>query len=202
MTQPIHAFNLWTSEEETLLLRRSTMGISMEAIAVIHGRTRNAIRRRLEQIAWKHLQKGGSKEHVARLTGLPIKHIEKLQNEKGKTSVTSKYRMRNSQTLSRAELQAIPAQRRLATIQEYVSRHIYQSVYGAAAAGKTSYLYVLPKTTPHSITQQGQYIVTPSDMVEGLIATFPDCKVSFSEEWVDVRPNVRELQSGILIDWS
>ena len=105
------------------------------------------------------------------------------------------------QTLSRAELQAIPAQRRLEAIQRYVDQ-IYQPVYGAAASGKTSYLYVPPKTSGMARSHPPTYEVTPSDIIEGLTAKFPDCKIAYSEEWVDVRPGVREQRSGILIDWS
>ena len=196
-------YTSWTFEEETLLLARSTSGIPIAIIAVIHCRTTNAIRCRLERIASKHLEKGRSNEQVARLTGLSIKDLQKLQNGKGKTSITFKHTMRALQTLSRAELQAIPAQRRLEAIQRYIDQFIYQHVYAASAAGKTSYLYVLPKTSQNmGSSYPPTYEVTPSDIIEGLNAKFPDCTVSFSDEWVDVRPGVREQRSGILIDWS
>jgi hypothetical protein len=108
--------------------------------------------------------------------------------------------------MSRSQLQAVPAQRRLAAIEDYISRHIYQAVYGTAASGKSSYLYPLPKTTEKqrqiNTPSPLEYVVTPNDMMEGLQTTFPDCKIAYSEEWVDVRPGVRELRTGILIDWS
>jgi hypothetical protein len=44
--------------------------------------------------------------------------------------------------------------------------------------------------------------VTPADILEGLKAKFPGCDVELHEEWVDVRPGVREHRSGIRIDWS
>jgi hypothetical protein len=108
------------------------------------------------------------------------------------------------QTVSRADLQAVPAKRRLEAIQGYVENYqIYQSVYNAAATGKTSYLHVIPTDrSTMGRTYPPAYEVTPDDIVEGFRVKFPDCKVDFSEEWVDVRRGVREQRNGIKIDWS
>jgi hypothetical protein len=54
----------------------------------------------------------------------------------------------------------------------------------------------MPKSYPPA------YVVTPDDLIEGLRVKFPGCDISHSEEWIDVRPGVREHRKGILIDWS
>jgi hypothetical protein len=46
------------------------------------------------------------------------------------------------------------------------------------------------------------YIPTDEDLVEGFKATFPDCRVEYTEMWEDVRAGVREQKKGILVDWS
>lgn len=114
---------------------------------------------------------------------------------------TTSFKMQFNQIISRAELQAVPAKRRLEAIRNFIENHqIYSAVYNAAAAGNTSYLYGIP--VYRSNGGPLAYEVTPDDLVEGLRVKFPDCKVEFSEEWVDVRPGVREHRKGIKIDWS
>ena len=108
--------------------------------------------------------------------------------------------MNFSTVLSRADLQAIPAKRRLDAIRRYIDHHLGQNVQNAAALGKTSYLFVIPR--PETMRHAHEYVVTNDDIIEGLKAKFPECDIEFSEEWVDVRPGVREHRSGIRIDWS
>ena len=105
-------------------------------------------------------------------------------------------------TFSRSQLQAIPAKRRLDAIRAYVDTHLGTVVHTAAAAGKTSYLFVVPKVRARVTTTPPPYQLTADDLLEGIQAKFPDCDVDFDEEWVDVRPGVREHHSGIKIDWS
>ena len=100
-------------------------------------------------------------------------------------------------THSRASLQAAPAERRLAAIRHFIDDNHNKTgiaVQNAAALGKTSYLFAL-SIPPH-------FTLTSADILEGLKAKFPGCDVELHEEWVDVRPGVREHRSGILIDWS
>ena len=111
--------------------------------------------------------------------------------------------MQFTTTFSRSELQAIPTKRRLEAIVRYIDQSISQQVQAAAAAGKTSYLYVPPtKPCGKACGYPQPYEVTISDIIEGASAKFPGCKVGFSDEWVDVRPGVREHREGVLIDWS
>lgn len=191
MAQRIGAF--WTREEETRLLASSTSGVSLKTIAQQHQRTLNGIKSRLERIAYNYMAEGKSVAEAARLTGLPIHMIQRAGAPASESNLWT-----FKQTVSRSELQAIPIKRRLEAIQKYVDNFIYNSVYEASALGKTSYLHPMPKPQ----TQPHVYQLTSNDLVEGCTAKFPGCKVSFSEEWVDVRPGVREHRSGILIDWS
>jgi|688.fasta_scaffold1201772_2 hypothetical protein len=104
-------------------------------------------------------------------------------------------------TLSRAQLQDLPAKRRRQAIVTYCDA-LYQPVYQAATLGKTSYLHVLTPAMAVAGTKPTHYIPTPEDILEGLTLKFPDCKISLFDDWVDVRPGVREQRSGILVDWS
>ena len=107
-------------------------------------------------------------------------------------------------THSRASLQAAPAERRLDAIRVFIEgANTGHLVKNAASLGKTSYLVALPKPSASGVhTHPPPYIVTPADILEGLKAKFPGCDVELHEEWVDVRPGVREHRSGIRIDWS
>ena len=43
----------------------------------------------------------------------------------------------------------------------------------------------------------------PSDEVlAGLREKFPDCLVSFQEDWIETPHGMKQLKKGILIDWS
>jgi hypothetical protein len=108
--------------------------------------------------------------------------------------------MQFSATFSRADLQAIPAKRRLDAIRRYIDHHLGQNVQSAAALGQTSYLFVIPP--PERMRHAHEYLVTPDDMIDGLKAKFPGCDLEFSEEWVETRPGVRVHRSGIRIEWS
>jgi len=110
--------------------------------------------------------------------------------------------MEFTQTFSRAKLQAIPEERRLKAIVTYIDHNVHGLVLNAAACGKTSYLYVMPKPNSMGRPLPPAYEVTLADVIEGASAKFPGCKVGFSDEWVDVRPGVREHREGVLIDWS
>jgi hypothetical protein len=115
---------------------------------------------------------------------------------------TTSFKMQFKQTMSRDELLAIPAKRRLEAIQSYVDNVVWGHVQNAAAAGKTSYLHVVPVNSNVCKTYPPPYIVTPDDIVEGLRVKFPGCDVVHSEEWVDIGPDAQVRRKGIKIDWS
>jgi hypothetical protein len=39
------------------------------------------------------------------------------------------------------------------------------------------------------------------EIVEGFRRKFPDCDVNVSQDWVDIRPGARELQTRITVSW-
>jgi hypothetical protein len=107
-------------------------------------------------------------------------------------------------SISRAELQAIPAKRRLDAIRSYVDRNVSQQVQLAAVTGTSYFVFPLPSPTPgHPCCHPPPYHVTSADLLEGLKARYPDCDIMFYEKPVPTnRPGVTEQHTGILIDWS
>ena len=51
------------------------------------------------------------------------------------------------------------------------------------------------------MTHPPQYVPTNEDIAEGLLRKFPDCDVTISEVWVDIRPGARELQTRVTVSW-
>lgn len=195
----------WTPAEMRLVLSKSTAGIPIKTIAEEHGRTTGGIRSRLMLIAFAFVSEGKTISETARLTGLKasdiIAQVQKSEKtDSGSAAPVPSPKMQFPTTHSRAELQAIPAKRRLEAIQRYVDRNIVQNVQSAAALGQTSYLFAIPP--PERMRHAHEYVVTPDDIAEGLQAKFPGCDIEFTEEWVETRPGVRVHRSGIRIDWS
>jgi hypothetical protein len=131
---------------------------------------------------------------------------------------------------SRQYLQGLPEAHRRQTIQNDVFRlfqQMEQRVRAGALRGETRYLHdMLPWTQEREASQRQRekydkqeelrqkqgyppgpfrepVIEASSDeLLAGLREKFPDCTVSFQEDWVETRQGVRELKKGILIDWS
>lgn len=185
----------WTSEEEARLLIASTSGVAVSTIARIHRRTIGAIQSRLLRIAMVYLSEGMTVSDASRLTGLPSLYIQiSAKPDSGRVSPPTMF----TTTLSREELAGLPAKYRIDTIRNYIEHNLTSHVQSSATLGKTSYLFVFKPRPPHPT----QYTVTLADVIEGATAKFPGCKVGFSDEWVDVRPGVREHREGVLVDWS
>ena len=113
-------------------------------------------------------------------------------------------KMQFTNTLSRAQLQDLPDKRRRQAIVDYCDR-LYGPVHEAATSGKSSYLHVLQTTDARSSfvkSNPGIYFPTPEEIIEGLKLKFPGCGVTLFDDWVDVRPGVREQRKGIIIVWS
>ena len=115
-------------------------------------------------------------------------------------------------TMSREQLQQLPAKHRMEAIHSVVNQYS-QQVVNAATAGKAFHLVDLAtyfkqfrsgggefKVTCH--TYPPPYIPTADDLVEGFKEKFPGCRVEYTETWEDVRPGVKEQKSGLLVDWS
>jgi hypothetical protein len=110
--------------------------------------------------------------------------------------------MSSSTPISRAELQAIPAKRRMDAIRHYIGQNVIHAVNTAAIMG-TSYFVPLPRPGMSPGCYPPPYVVTSADLLEGLKAKYPDCCVMFYEKPVPTnRPGVTEQHTGILIDWS
>lgn len=110
-------------------------------------------------------------------------------------------------TYTRAQLQDLPEKRRRDAIRNAMPA-LRQQVIAAATEGTTFHIVDISQFTKfqnggfkvHSHPKP--YIPTVEDLVEGVKATFPDCRVEYTEMWEDVRPGVREQKKGILVDWS
>jgi hypothetical protein len=183
----------------------------IKTIARHHQRTRGAIKSRLLRIAYNYMAEGKSLQESARLTGQTIKAIQRvgapaseLQNVTGEVSKIFLQMMSfNFPPISRAELQAIPAKRRLDAIQHYINQHVVPPVNAAAATGTSCFISPLPPPTPTRQSQPHTYHVTAFDLLEGIKAKYPDCDTMFYEKPVPTnRPGVTEQHTGILIDWS
>lgn len=108
--------------------------------------------------------------------------------------------MEFSKTYSREHLQALYRKSCLETIKQQVETMSNVVLQTAVQGQKTSHMFVITKNTrPVCI---GYYIPTPDDLVDGLKQMFPDCDVTLKDEWIDVRPGVREQRTGIVVDWS
>lgn len=110
----------------------------------------------------------------------------------------------NFYTMSRSELQSLPEKRRKDAIARAVDS-VYQQVIAAATEGK---VFCIVNVTDVTRDQSGcrsypaRYIPNAADMVEGLQAKFPDCKVEYTEMWEDTQPGIRQQKKGVLVDWS
>jgi hypothetical protein len=206
-TRPENNGKRWTPMEMSQVLSKSATGVPIKAIAEQHGRTAGGIRSRLMLVAFTFISEGKTVSEAARLTGLQtqqiIAQIQKSEKtDSGSAAPVPPPKMQFSTTFSRADLQAIPAKRRLDAIRSYIDHHVDQNVRLAATLGKTNYLFVIPKPSHMGQSHPPAYVVTPDDIIDGLKVKFPGCDLEFSEEWVDVRPGVREHRAGIRIDWS
>jgi hypothetical protein len=138
----------------------------------------------------------------------------------------------NPQTLSRQYLQGLPEAQRRQMIENDVFRlfqQIAQPLQNAALKGEKKYLHDMSqwmaqqqgellrqhqqrvaqtanfsKAEAQLLQQKGPAPPEPpsNELLAGLKEKFPDCAISFQEDWVETRQGVKELKKGILIDWS
>ena len=45
------------------------------------------------------------------------------------------------------------------------------------------------------------YVPANEEIAEGFMRKFPRCDVVFAEDWVEVRPGTRELQTRVILSW-
>ncbi len=80
-------------------------------------------------------------------------------------------------------------------------------VLKSANEGKTSHLVEGVKVTVVRLSPFRPGGIPPpyqitSDSVSLFQRIFPDCTVTYVEDWFDTKPGVKEFKKGILIDWS
>jgi len=109
----------------------------------------------------------------------------------------------NSLTISRAFLQGLHQQRKREAADQLIRQHV-DVIQNFAAEGKTSYMFELANTntTPPHNTLRKAPVITTDDFVAAFQRKFPDCTVTYQEEWIDIDPTKRVLKKGIVIDWS
>jgi hypothetical protein len=139
-----------------------------------------------------------------------------------------------TQIYSREYLQSIPEKRKQSTIDQ-IAESFIPELQNTASSGKTCYLYEIPLSCHqkretyipgHAIPAIGirtradtsipptwQFhhtwpILSLNDVVEGLKKKFPDCKVTYEENWIEdpswqtTGKITKTLNKGIVIDWS
>ena len=138
----------------------------------------------------------------------------------------------STQSYSRQYLRELPEAHRRQILQGDVFRlfqQMEQRLKAAALKGETRYLHDMSpwmeqqyqqrrvehqqrvgqaanfsKAEAQLLQQKGPDPPEPpsEELLAGLKEKFPDCAVSFQEDWVETRQGVRELKKGILVDWS
>ena len=116
------------------------------------------------------------------------------------------------QTYSREHLQSLYRKNCLQVVKQQVEAMSHAVVRAASQGNKTSHAIAIPKQISQSYDMvlsramngiaDCTYIPTNDDLVEGFKQMFPGCSVTLKDDWVDVRPGVREQKTVIVVDWS
>jgi hypothetical protein len=97
-----------------------------------------------------------------------------------------------SLVFSRATLKAMPEQGKQNYL-DLICQGFINELKTVASHGHTRYEYIIPDELPHKITKD--------DLIKDFIKKFPDCTISFCEEW-RVPNGCRPVQvKTIVIDW-
>lgn len=107
------------------------------------------------------------------------------------------------QTFTRDFLQGLPEQDKQERIDAEIRRFIHH-LKAAATGGDRSYLHTPSASlnNPYNHPISPLSTITKEELVVGIQRRFPDCVVSYQETWIETAANTRQLQKGILIDWS
>ena len=107
-------------------------------------------------------------------------------------------------TYSADELRYRSTQIKREKIVQFIEYNITPNVLNAAAKEETSYFWQRPAVRNAHIVHPTQPVweATNEELVIALKQKFPGTKVEAQETWVEVSPGVKNLQKGILIDWS
>ena len=106
------------------------------------------------------------------------------------------------QTYSREHLQSLYRKSCLQVVKQKVERMGNEVVRAASQGNKTSHAIAISKEHTMVASYPGEYIPTNEDLVDGFKQMFPGCSVTLKDDWVDVRPGVREQKTVIVVDWS
>jgi hypothetical protein len=105
-------------------------------------------------------------------------------------------------------LRNLPIQKRKEFVQLSCEQYT-QRILQQAANGNTNILIDQNNNQKNNLNvgmhTPNMWMATPpsaEEIIEYLKEKFPDCKVSYEEQWHDVAPGRRELKKGILVDWS
>ena len=108
-------------------------------------------------------------------------------------------------TISRLFLKMAPEREKQKQLDGIVER-IVSEVQRSAIRGETSYMF---SGDMRIHTGGNQTAFTNDEVVYALQQNFPDCNVSYEENWVDAKdkrgnviPTHKVLEKGIIIDWS
>ena len=112
------------------------------------------------------------------------------------------YSHNKMETFTRDFLQGLPEQNKQERIDTEIARFIHH-LKAAATLGERSYFHTpsISLNSPYGMKPPLQAI-SNEELVAGIQLRFPDCLVSYQENWVETAANTRQLQKGILIDWS
>jgi hypothetical protein len=74
-----------------------------------------------------------------------------------------------------------------------------------AEMGKTEWELNLGQPKNRALPQELRHLTMSGfkdeEIVEGFRRKFPDCDVTMSQDWVDIRPGTRELQTRVTVSW-
>lgn len=210
----------WTKEEEETILAQVAKGLRIADIAIAQKRTTGGIRARLTRIACQLVEQKVSVYEASGRTGIRVNRIEEALKQKTeqeaakKKCLIPKMEFTFTTTTSRDELLGLPMKNKIIQIQNFVEESAVPVVRGQASLEKTSCLWEMDETklAQHAAQRyRGKLRFTLAELMEGVRARFPGCKVERVEEWVDVQepypgcplqPPTRILKSGIKIDWA
>ncbi len=112
----------------------------------------------------------------------------------------------SSQKYTREYLTNLPIQMRKQAVQQQSSEKI-QFILSEARNGKTSCIVSIPEAPAlgRGINMgNSTFQIPPSkeELIELLVETFPDCKITYEEKWVETSPGRKELKKGIEVNWA
>jgi hypothetical protein len=112
------------------------------------------------------------------------------------------------QTFSRSYLKSLPEDRKQKEIDSLIKEYV-DDIKNKAALGETTYWFPLNamiNTDDNFVNARNHgniaTQITIGDLVVGFEERFPDCKVSYQENWTERIGSMRYLKKGILLDWT